>query len=157
MKNKRFGFTLIEILIVIAIIAVLASAVLIGLGPVQRQGRDARRISDLRQVQNALELYFAKCGYYPGTTQSGSTCGSFSQITTWTDLSTALQGSNVGVTQVPKDPTSGKNYFYGTDSSGVTYTIGATLEDTNNSAFQNSPRGTINGVNCDPPNYCIQF
>ncbi len=151
------GFTLIEILIVIAIIAVLASAVLIGLGPVQRQGRDARRISDLRQTQNALELYYSKCGYYPGTTQASSPCSGFVQISAWSDLTNALTGSNIGVPQIPNDPTAGKNYFYGTDSAGTQYVIGATLEDPNNPAFQNSAQGTIFGVNCTAPVYCIRF
>ncbi len=53
-KQERKGFTLIEILIVVAIIAILASVVLVGLAPTQREGRDARRISDLAQVQNGL-------------------------------------------------------------------------------------------------------
>ena len=70
MTNQRKGFTLIEILIVVAIIAILASVVLVGLGPTQQAGRDARRISDLHEVQNGLELYYNKCGYYPGTSSS---------------------------------------------------------------------------------------
>ncbi len=155
--NRKQGFTLIEILIVVAIIAVLASAVLIGLGPVQRQGRDARRISDLRQVQTALELYYSKCGYYPGAAQSASPCSGFQQITAWSDITNALVGSSIGVTQIPNDPTAGKSYFYGTSSNGNTYVLGATLEDSNNPALQNSAQGTIFGVSCTAPVYCIQF
>ena len=64
-KKSQQGFTLIEILIVVAIIAILASVVLVGLGPTQAQGRDARRISDLREVQTGLELYYNKNGVYP--------------------------------------------------------------------------------------------
>ncbi len=171
----RKGFTLIEILIVVSIIAVLLSAVLVGLGPAQRQGRDARRISDLRQTQNALELYYSKCGYYPGTAQSVNptragtvvgtvppppvatgACTAFSAITTWAELTASLTGSNIGTAQIPNDPTAGRSYFYGS-LDGVSYTVGATLEDPNNAALQNSPRGTINGVVCDSPVYCIQF
>ncbi len=62
---NRKGFTLIELLIVIAIIGILASVVLVGIGPAQRSGRDARRIADLRQIQNALELYKSANGQYP--------------------------------------------------------------------------------------------
>ena len=57
------GFTLIEILIVVAIIAILASVVLVGLGPTQSGGRDARRVSDLSEVQNGFELYYNKSGH----------------------------------------------------------------------------------------------
>src|SRR5579863_3533942 len=75
----RKGFTLIEILIVVAIIAILASIVLVGLGPTQQAGRDARRLSDLHEVQNGLELYYNSCGYYPGTSVSAP-CAAYAAI-----------------------------------------------------------------------------
>ncbi|MDP2741596.1 MAG: type II secretion system protein [bacterium] len=155
--KMRKGFTLIEILIVTAIIALLASSVLIGFAPAQRQGRDARRIADLRQVQNALEIYYSKCGYYPGSAQAGAPCGNFTQISTWGALSTALTGSSIGVYKVPNDPSSGKTYFYGTDNIGSSYVIAASLEDTNSSALRSGATGNIFGVNCAGNIYCIQF
>ncbi len=155
------GFTLIEILIVVAIIAVLAGSVLVGFGPAQKQGRDLRRVNDLRQTQHALELYYAKCGYYPGVTQAGvPPCGAFSAISSWAALTSALTGSNIGTSQIPNDPSSGKTYLYGTDANGTSYVIGATLEDLNNPVLQNSPVGTTFGVNCNTGGngvYCIQF
>lgn len=154
MKNK--GFTLIEMLIVVAIIGILSGVVLIGLGPVQRGGRDARRISDLRQVQNGLELYFNKCGYYPGAAAAAS-CPAFTQITTWSALTTALTGSNIGISTVPNDPTSGRNYYYGTDGTGSGYVLGATLEDSSNASLSRDIDGTVYGVNCNDPVYCVQL
>ena len=74
MSKQRQGFTLIEILIVVAIIAILASVVLVGLGPTQQAGRDARRLSDIREAQNALELFYNKCGYYPETITAAGAC-----------------------------------------------------------------------------------
>lgn len=67
MKNikARRGFTLIELLIVIAVIGLLASIVLVGLSGFRASGRDARRLSEIRQVQALLEQYFNKCGAYP--------------------------------------------------------------------------------------------
>lgn len=59
------GFTLIEVLVVVAIIGVLASMILVGLGGARSQGRDARRIADLRSIQSGLELHFARFGQYP--------------------------------------------------------------------------------------------
>ena len=53
-KNK--GFTLIELLVVIAIIGLLASIVLVSLGPARARARDAKRISDIRQISLAMEL-----------------------------------------------------------------------------------------------------
>lgn len=61
------GFTLLELLVVIAIIAILAS---VGLGSYtrsQRKARDARRRSDLKQIQNALEQYYSINGSYPNS------------------------------------------------------------------------------------------
>ncbi len=165
-KNKivtiikmRKGFTLIEILIVVAIIALLAGTVLVGFAPATRQGRDTKRIADLRQVQNSLELYYSKCGYYPGGAQAANaTCVSFSQITTWDALSTALTSNNsIGVSRIPNDPSSGKTYFYGTDNIGSSYVIGATLEDTNNPALRNSVTGTTYNIPCGGSVYCIEF
>ncbi|MCD6568701.1 type II secretion system protein, partial [bacterium] len=43
-KNK--GFTLIEMLIVISIIALLASMILVGMGGARAKARDSRRIAD---------------------------------------------------------------------------------------------------------------
>jgi len=58
MSTKK-GFTLIELLTVVAIIALLASASLASLAVAQRKSRDAKRISDLHQMQIALEYYYA--------------------------------------------------------------------------------------------------
>src|SRR4051812_31161735 len=61
-KNFRAGFTLIELLVVIAIIGILASIVLASLNSSRKKSRDARRLSDLKQLQNALELYSNESG-----------------------------------------------------------------------------------------------
>ena len=52
------GFTLIEFLVVIAIIGILSSVVLASLNGARKKGRDARRISDLKQIELALEMYY---------------------------------------------------------------------------------------------------
>ncbi len=152
----RRGFTLVEILIVIAIIATLASVALVGLGPVQRNGRDTRRISDLRQVQNGVELYYAKCGYYPGGAQAGTDCTGFSAISGWSSLQGALTGSNLGVSKVPDDPRQGAAYMYGS-TSGSSYVLGATLENANAPQLRDDIDGTVEGVNCADPVYCVQL
>lgn len=52
------GFTLIELLVVIAIIGLLASVVLVSLNSARAKSRDAKRVSDMRQFANALEMYY---------------------------------------------------------------------------------------------------
>ncbi len=55
-KNK--GFTLVELLVVIAIIGLLATIAFISLNSARGKARDAKRISDVRSLQSALELYY---------------------------------------------------------------------------------------------------
>ncbi len=125
-KNERKGFTLIEILIVVAIIAILASVVLVGLGPTQQAGRDARRLSDLHEVQNGLELYYNKNGAYP-----------IPNPATWATFQTTLTGAGIGVNSVPNDPSSGKNYIYAWNTGATTYELGANMESANGSEWTN--------------------
>lgn len=67
-KNTKKGFTLIELLVVIAIIGILSSVVLASLSTARQKSRDAKRISDVGQIQLALELFFDASQSYPSTT-----------------------------------------------------------------------------------------
>lgn len=64
MTNKK-GFTLIELLVVIAIIALLSTLAVVALGNARQKSRDAKRLSDIKQIQTALELYFTDQNGYP--------------------------------------------------------------------------------------------
>jgi prepilin-type N-terminal cleavage/methylation domain-containing protein len=153
-NSSRKGFTLIEILVVVAIIGILASVVLVGLGPAQKRGRDARRLSDLKQVQTALELYYNKCGYYPGGANP-TTCGPFTKINDWDQLTTALKGSALGINQIPTDP----NYQYATNDLGTVYVIAATLEEDTTASKQGLtqiPDG-VTGIACGGKVYCTSL
>lgn len=65
-KNNS-GFTIIELLVVIAIIAILSTVVTMAVSSARVKGRDSGRVSDLKQVQNALELYQVDNKSYPST------------------------------------------------------------------------------------------
>ncbi len=71
--NNKKGFTLIELLVVIAIIGILSSVVLANLNTARSKARDARRISDIRQIQTGLALYYDKHGQYPASGACGAT------------------------------------------------------------------------------------
>ncbi|MFH1188798.1 MAG: type II secretion system protein [bacterium] len=128
MKEKQKGFTLIEMLIVIAVITILAGVVFRGIQGVRESARDTRRIGDLTNVQSILEMYMNQCNHYPGVADSVTNCN-HPNITTWNDLVAAL--STVS-SKVPRDPVPSKTYYYGVDSvDGLQYVIGAALEREN--------------------------
>lgn len=144
----RRGFTLIEILIVVSIIGLLASIVLVGLGAFRTSGRDARRIADLRETQNALELYYTKFQKYPALGGGDS----------WTSLTNSLVNAGIGVSSISNDPLHpDRTYRYGVASDGQNYVLAATLEDSGNPALKNDPDAILYGVNCADPVYCVQF
>lgn len=64
---KRAGFTLVELLVVISIIATLSVVGLVSYTNFMKSSRDAKRQSDLRLIQSALEEYYADQLFYPGS------------------------------------------------------------------------------------------
>jgi prepilin-type N-terminal cleavage/methylation domain-containing protein len=67
-RSRQKGFTLIELLVVIAIIGVLSSVVLASLNSARGKADTAKRLSDGREIQKALELYATDhAGQYPST------------------------------------------------------------------------------------------
>lgn len=64
-EHCRSGFTLIEILVVVFIIALLASIVIINVNQSRLRARDARRLSDMENIRNALEFYYESNRAYP--------------------------------------------------------------------------------------------
>lgn len=98
----KHGFTLIELLIVIAVIGLLSSIILASLNDTRKKGRDARRIADLAQIRNALELYYDDHGYYPQSS-CGYDCNGYfySYNSSWNTLASEL-APYIG--SLPKDP-----------------------------------------------------
>ena len=109
------GFTLIELLVVIAIIGILSSVVLASLNSARKKGRDARRISDLKQLQLALELAYDSGGTYPAA------------------LSTANLVTPGYISSIPTDPSDNSAYGFVQAGSGTGYYLGAELENTGQS------------------------
>lgn len=141
--NKK-GFTLIELLVVIAIIGLLSTLAVVALGSARQKARDSKRLSDLKQVQTALELYYTDNNSYPvATVTLGSTnakclgTGGF-----------AAEGACAGTIYmglVPAEPTPGaEGYSYvGATSS---FSITATLEGDINDLNAGEVEATENGI-----------
>ena len=64
-NRKHKGFTLIEMLIVIVVIAILALIVIPRLLGAGRKAKEATLRGDLHQLRNAIQQFEADCGDYP--------------------------------------------------------------------------------------------
>ena len=64
-ENGGRGFTIIELLIVVAIIGILATLMLLSYSHSLKRGRDARRVSDIESVKLACNMFADKTGGYP--------------------------------------------------------------------------------------------
>lgn len=158
MVKSQKGFTLIEMLIVIAVITILAGVVFNGIQGVRETTRDTRRIGDVTNLQSTLEMYMNQCNHYPGIADTITSCN-HPNITTWSDLEEALQ---TVASKIPKDPVTSKEYYYGVDAAdGLKYVIGAELErdnaalrdDVDTASFTPTP-----DVDCDDGEfrYCVE-
>ena len=132
MAKVSRGFTLIELMIVMAIIGMVAT---LGIGSYQislKRARDAQRKTDLQQIRSALEIYRADILNYPSTGGTyqirgcGGTCGTADcgWGATWTCGSPA----SAYMEKLPRDP---RNVDYRYSSGGSTYTMEACLENAN--------------------------
>lgn len=70
MKNQK-GFTLVELMVVIAILGILAALVLPKLSGSNDVAKNGRLVADLRTVDSALNMYFSQNHTYVGTTIAG--------------------------------------------------------------------------------------
>lgn len=59
------GFTLIELLVVVAVIAMIISFIFVATQTAKTKNRDARREEDIKQIQNALDIYVTNARRYP--------------------------------------------------------------------------------------------
>ena len=75
-RSKCSGFTLIELIVAVTIIAVLVAAGAVSYDSVTKRSRDAKRRSDVEQLRSALEMYRADFGYYPSIGSGGWTAAS---------------------------------------------------------------------------------
>lgn len=110
------GFTLIEMVIVAAMLAILMIGATGAYVTTRNRGEDARRRADIEALRQALELYRNNTGAYPIYT--GGTEGT---------LKTTLTGNGyISAASYPKDPDGDKQYYY-TSTAGTTYVLCANV------------------------------
>lgn len=149
-KNRQSGFTLVELLVILAIISFLVAAVFLALSRSRQKSRDAKRVADIKQISSALDLFNSHCGAYPveataipiDSTQklftSSGSCGALSGSSSVNGgigpIGTVLGASNIVIVAqfvsapLPPDGSctdalSSNQYTYTRASTTTTYTL----------------------------------
>lgn len=143
----RKGFTLVELLIVIAILAILSSLGVSNFQSARIKARDISRKSDLQTISKSLETYVNDHRTYPLSDSNGKIiCKSLSVICDWGAEFSDDTGTIYSAT-LPED-SSGFTYWY--SSAGTSYTLYAHLENGNDSAIDTSLTQTCgDGILCN--------
>lgn len=124
---KKLGFTLIELLVVIAILGIIATMVLSQVNQARIKSRDARRLSDLKEMKLALSVFFDANRRYPTNAEWAADQLASNDI--------PRCGDKRCMPLVPKDPRGGASYPY-YQCSEIMYHLGANLEMKNNSVLR---------------------
>lgn len=137
--RKQRGFTLIELLVVIAIIGLLSTLAVVALNNARQKSRDARRVSDIKQIQTALELNYNDANSYPASLTFGT--GSI------------VFGNTTYMSIVPKNPTPlndgncpGTEYGYTLRDTGASYSLTYCLGGVTGGLIAGTHTATPNGI-----------
>lgn len=140
------GFTLVELLVVVAIISLLSSVVLASLQSARERAQDARRMADMKQLRIALEFYYDINKQYPAdpsNTRVSSLTGATNNILPY-------------IEPIPTDPTytgsSGYRYRISNIDGRQSYTMLVRLAKNNgNWCSVSVPPGHTQWINSYPP------
>ena len=150
-KKQNSGFTLIELLVVVAIIGMLSSVMMLALGMQRMKARDAKRLSDARQIKTGLDLYYTAGNGYPDNAQWDASQSAHN----------VLVCSGIDTFRVPNDITPGFTYDYTAGGNSYTGCGAGTVWSTYKVQFQTEgetalgPAGTyyvspLGITTCDP-------
>lgn len=125
-RRSSSGFTLMELLLAIAIIGILAAGGLAAYTGSFNKTRDARRKADLNQLSKALEGYHLDFGVYPGSC-NGQVYGCDGAACTWGGPFT--NASKVYMPALPDDPAQAQNFVYAVSDDQKSFQLYARLEN----------------------------
>lgn len=104
-SNRTRGFTIVELLIVIVVIAILAAITIVAYNGIQQRARDAERVSEVKALRTAIEMYAADTGAYPsvGSDNAGYSVSS---------LAAALVPTYLQAIPLPPSGSNANDYSY---------------------------------------------
>jgi prepilin-type N-terminal cleavage/methylation domain-containing protein len=125
--HKSRGFTLIEVLIVVTLLGIIAAVIYGSFNRGTAQSRDTQRMADLRNLQNAIELYKQEKGRYPlGCNSPGWSGQSGADYACSSGNQYILDLAPKYIRTLPKDPKlNGNNsgYAYLVNADGTVYKL----------------------------------
>ena len=128
-KSKKAGFSILEIVVVIVVIAFFAMLIIPGLISGPSRARDATRKKDLKVIQSSLESYYGENGNYPA------------------NLADLEKGATPFIKKVPADPKTGAAYVYVTTGNPPSsYVLQATLENKNDKDLKTTGSDPAQGI-----------
>lgn len=125
LKQRSKGFTIVELLIVIVVIAILATLVIVTFTGIQQKARDSQRQTDINAVDSHVEAFYAQYGYYP----------TLADLQSATFLSTYMKGLDPEALVSPKGgtvaaaATNTGGWAYGYVASGTAGCVNTTATD----------------------------
>ena len=131
-QNRKKGFTIIELLVVISIIGLLSTISVVSLNGARIKSRDAKRVSDISQLKTAIELYFNDQGYYPAEGVPVS-LGTGTKLVLcdvgFVASASSCNSNKIYMGKVPRNPgPNGMEYTYTSITSSENYNLAYSLE-----------------------------
>lgn len=147
--EERKGFTMIEILIVMAVVMILSVVGLTSYISSLKKSRDAQRKSDLTSIGRAMEMYANDFNEYPAGDVNGEIMGCDGSACPWNDrfYSTINGGTQLYMERLPGDPSTDRRYYYERTARG--FNIYSVLENTNDPKYNDYVGTDCGSVTCN--------